>query len=52
MHGGKFELKSKLRQGTEVIVTLPRTRTMNFATDTTQTEREQAKDQRSHRKSA
>lgn len=28
MHGGKFELKSKLRQGTEVIVTFPRARVM------------------------
>ncbi|WP_235987769.1 sensor histidine kinase [Roseibium aggregatum] len=31
MHGGKFELKSKLRQGTEVIVSLPKARVMNFA---------------------
>lgn len=28
MHGGKFELKSKLREGTEVIVTFPRSRVM------------------------
>lgn len=33
MHGGKFELKSKLRQGTEVIVSLPKSRVMNFAAD-------------------
>ena len=33
MHGGKFELKSKLRQGTEVIVSLPKARVMNFASN-------------------
>jgi len=33
MHGGRFELKSKLRQGTEAIVSLPKSRVMNFASN-------------------
>lgn len=34
MHGGTFDLNSKLREGTEVTVTIPRSRVMNFASDT------------------
>lgn len=30
MHGGKFELRSKLREGTEVIATFPRSRVMEI----------------------
>lgn len=30
MHGGKFELKSKLREGTEVIATFPETRVLEI----------------------
>jgi two-component system, cell cycle sensor histidine kinase PleC len=29
MHGGKFELRSKLREGTEVVATFPRERVLN-----------------------
>ncbi|MCB1430444.1 MAG: ATP-binding protein, partial [Nitratireductor sp.] len=30
MHDGKFELRSKLREGTEVIATFPRTRVLEI----------------------
>jgi two-component system cell cycle sensor histidine kinase PleC len=33
MHGGTFNLNSKLREGTEVTVTIPKSRVMNFTTD-------------------
>ncbi|AXS40108.1 HAMP domain-containing sensor histidine kinase [Breoghania sp. L-A4] len=42
MHGGKFELKSKLREGTEVIVTFPRSRVMEAMPQIEPTHRPQA----------
>ncbi|MEC9401516.1 MAG: ATP-binding protein, partial [Pseudomonadota bacterium] len=33
MHDGKFSLKSRPGEGTEVIVTLPRARIMNYSPD-------------------
>ncbi len=33
MHGGKFTLTSKLREGTEVTVTIPKSRVMNYTGD-------------------
>ncbi|GGB41791.1 two-component sensor histidine kinase [Roseibium aquae] len=33
MHGGQFKLRSKLRHGTEAVVTLPKSRVMNYTTE-------------------
>ncbi len=35
MHGGRFELKSKLREGTEVIATFPASRVLRDGKRTT-----------------
>jgi len=33
MHGGKFKLRSKIRNGTEAVFTLPKSRVMNYTTE-------------------